>query len=382
MKELQTIIQESYESLPAMPGLYKNLGTLLQKVNDVLLEQGSETIDMDSLCEFILKTNPRARFEKEYRLQSGEIIQAVRLFFQKNFIPSIDESVRIELQEKISSILLSKLPNDDGWFLKSQIMPKLLESGLNIKGYGFVSQQDAFEVIFGEDYKSENRGKGLHPQIYVSFAVHKYAKEGTIPYKKDYNTKVLSKAGNVRKKKDTAFNKLMSFAVFPSGLDDAIRQLAEDKALKENWFYGDKNQDIRSYPILKNYLLLTFERLLAEDEEHLNDLTWEKKILTTDTNAVINTGLVDKLYEPVYALFNRNTSEISTRKWKFWTFVKSNDREHQIMTRIFGTKLPSPAHYYNQTSELVYNIKTDIGSYNWDHFIDNCRRLPIEYFRQ
>lgn len=382
MKELQTIIQESYESLPTMPGLYKDLGTLLQKVNDALLEQGSETIDMDSLCDFLLKTNPKARFEKEYHLQSGEIIQAVRLFFQKNFIPSIDESVRIELQEKISSILLSKLPNDDGWFLKSQIMPKLLESGLNIKGYGFVSQQDAFEVIFGEDYKSENRGKGLHPKIYVSFAVHKYAKEGTIPYKKEYNIKLLSKAGNVKKKKDTAFNKLMSFAVFPSGLDDAIRQLAEEKALKENWFYGDKNQDIRSYPILKNYLLLTFERLLAEDEEHLNDLTWEKKILTTDTNAVFNTGLVDKLYEPVYALFKRNTSEISTRKWKFWTFVKSNDREHQIMTRIFGTKLPSPAHYYNQTSELVYNIKTDIGSYNWDHFIDNCRRLPIDFLRE
>lgn len=383
MKELQTIIQESYESLPTMQGLYKDLGNLLQKVNNVLLEQGSETIDMDSLCDLILRTNPKARFEKEYRLQSGEIIQAVRLFFQKNFIPSIDEAVRIELQERISSILLSNMPNEDGWFIKSNIMPKLLESGLNIKGYGFVSQQDAFEVIFGEDYKSENRGDELHPKIYVSFAVHKYAKEGIIPYKKGISApKVASRNGNVRRKKLSAFDKMMGFAVFPNGFNNAIRQLAEEKALKENWFYGNKNQDPGSYPILKNYLLLTFERLLAEDEEHYNDPTWEKKIITTDKNAVFNTGLVDKLYEPVYALFNRNTSESSTRKWIFWTFVKSTDREHQLLTRIFGTNLPSPAHYYNQTSELVYNIKTEIGSYNWNHFIDNCRRLPLEFLRE
>lgn len=92
--------------------------------------------------------------------------------------------------------------------------------------------------------------------------------------------------------------------------------------------------------------------------------------------------MIDKLYEPVYALFNRNASETSTRKWIFWTFVKSTDREHQLLTRIFGTKLPSPAHYYNQTSELVYNIKTEIGSYNWNHFIDNCRRLPLEFLRE
>ncbi len=387
MKELQTIIQESYESLPTMPGMYKDFEALLQEVNNALIEQGSEAIEKESLCDFILKTNPKARFEREYRLQSGETTQAVRLFFQKNFLPSIDETVRVELQEKKSSILLSNMPNDDGWFLKSLIMPKLLESGLNIKGYGFVSQQDAFEVIFGEDYKSDNRGDELHPKIYVSFAVHKYAKEGTIPYRKDINApRVFSRNGNLRKKKLSAFDKMMSFAIFPNkgninGFNYAIRQLAEEKALKENWFYGNKNQDPGGYPILKNYFLLTFERLQAEDEEHKGDPTWEKKIMTTDKNAVFNTGLVDKLYEPVYALFSRNTNESSSRKWIFWTFVKSNDKEHQTLTRIFGTNLPAPAHYYNLTSELVYDIKTEIGSYNWDHFIDNCRRLPLDFLR-
>ena len=68
-------------------------------------------------------------------------------------------------------------------------------------------------------------------------------------------------------------------------------------------------------------------------------------------------------------------------KKAFWTFVKSNDREHQVLTRIFGTNLPAPAHYYNSTSELVYNIKTEIGSYNWDHFIDHCERLPLDFLR-
>lgn len=83
MKELLIIIQECYESLPTMPGLYKNLDILLQNVNNALLEQGSEAIDMNFLCDFILKTNPKARIEMEYRLQSGEIIPLHTHLFSK-----------------------------------------------------------------------------------------------------------------------------------------------------------------------------------------------------------------------------------------------------------------------------------------------------------
>ncbi len=261
---------------------------------------------------------------------------------------------------------------------------------------GFESVKKAIINLFPDEFEFRpylirriptNNG-GLTSEIVsseIESSVHNDAKEGILPYKKDLST-TKSTSRNERLRK-TAYDKLMEFAFFPyppNGFSNAIKQLAEEKALKENWFYGNKNQYPGSYPILKNYLLLTFERLLAEDEEHIGDTNWEKKILTAadDDYAVFNTGLVDKLYEPVYAWFRRNNNPKIPRKWSFKSFVKSSDKEHQSLTRIFGTNLPAPAHYYNQTSELVYNVKSEIGSYNWDHFIDNCDRLPLEFLRE
>ena len=94
---------------------------------------------------------------------------------------------------------------------------------------------------------------------------------------------------------------------------------------------------------------------------------------------MFNTGLVDQLYDPIYAWFGKN--EKREGGWIFRQFVKSSDREMQTLTRIFGTNMPETAHYYNSTSELVYDIRRDIGSYNWDHFVQRCDRLPIGFLK-
>lgn len=185
----------------------------------------------------------------------------------------------------------------------------------------------------------------------------------------------------------SAYEKLMKFAYFPrkdaknpkNGFQQAIEILANEKVLKEDWSY--KDQDAEDYPILKSYFLRTFERLQSEDEKHLNDELWNTKIRFSKDrlNVVFNTGLVDSLFEPVYAFFKKNPHR--ENQWVFIAFIKSNDKEHQTLTRIFGTELPAPAHYYDNTSELVYNIKEGIGTYNWDHIIERCDRLPIEFLR-
>lgn len=62
-------------------------------------------------------------------------------------------------------------------------------------------------------------------------------------------------------------------------------------------------------------------------------------------------------------------------------FVGSQDRNRQTLTREFGTELPAPAHYYNSTSELVFNIKSDIGAMNWNHLFDHCERFPESFLQ-
>lgn len=176
-------------------------------------------------------------------------------------------------------------------------------------------------------------------------------------------------------------SKIMEFSLFlplKTGYDNAIKELAT-KALPEQWYYGDETH--ASFPILKSYLNYTFDRLCTEDQDHVHDQYWVKKIKVSDDGrfCVFNTGLVDQLYDPIYAWFGKN--EKREGGWIFRQFVKSSDREMQTLTRIFGTNMPETAHYYNSTSELVYDIRRDIGSYNWDHFVQRCDRLPIGFLK-
>lgn len=385
MRDLKAIVSECYEKLPTLPGYYRVFTDLLSEVNGTLSAESMDQIDEDSLCEFV-QENFQAKIEREYK--SGEnIFTAIRINLPVS-CPTLSEEEKNNLKRRISTVLLSSLQGQDGWYELVKIGPVLKTAGIDYKSIGFPQLTKLLQTVFDDDFKCEERGDSMRPNIkFVNLNIEKFAEENTSPFTPEIrDAKTTSKNAVTKWKKPSAFDKLMNFAIFPNkgevnGFNYAIRQLAEEKVLKENWYYGNPENDLGTYPILKNYLLLTFERLLAEDEEHSNDPNWKKKILTTEKNAVFNTGLVDKLYEPVYALFNRNLNERQTRKWVFWTFVKSNDREHQILTRIFGTNLPTPAHYYNSTSELVYNIKKEIGSYNWDHFIDHCERLPLEFLR-
>lgn len=187
--------------------------------------------------------------------------------------------------------------------------------------------------------------------------------------------------------KKSAFNKLMAFATFPSrdkeskksGFAQAIDSL-KSKVLAEHWYFGEDESD--KTPILNNYIVMTFERLLEEDKAHADDPNWRKKILVSGNVCVFNTGLVDNLFEPVYAAFNKNSNPNANREWVFWAFINSTDPYRQILTRSFGSELPLPAHYYDNTAELVFNIKLKVDlSGCWDHIIKNCSRMPIEFLQ-
>lgn len=377
MNNIKSIVAECYAALPTLPGYFVSFEALYENVNNVICENGMEETNREELRSAILEAWPKAKFEDAY-VYANKTICAVRIVISKEVSLSSEEKTK--LKNTIVDVLTTKCMSDDGWYDVVAVAPQIKESGIDYKEYGFSKFIDMLKTAFDENITIDDRGNKTKKYVRIMADGEPLSSVANDSKIRIFSSRV-SKSNKENWKRQSAHDKLMSFAIFPKGgYNSAIKELA-DKALHENWFYGSEEDDPGNFPILRSYIEHTFERLQAQDEEHACDPTWEHKILTTDRNAVFNTGLVDRLYEPIYALFNRNLNESSDRRWCFWCFVKSNDKEHQYLTRIFGTNLPSPAHYYDCSSELVYDIRAKIGSYNWDHFIDNCARLPKDFLK-
>jgi CheY-like chemotaxis protein len=151
------------------------------------------------------------------------------------------------------------------------------------------------------------------------------------------------------------------FIFFPTKLSELA-----DLALKEEWDDGwgtDK-------PILKNYLNHTFLRL-----------QYEKKIfISTDSAyAVFNTGLVDAVYQPIFAFFTRNKRANARQPFFLTSFCRAGDPgDGQRIIRLFG-RTPDAAEYFNDPADTVYDLSKGAPHVNWDHIFDNIDRLPVAF---
>jgi hypothetical protein len=141
--------------------------------------------------------------------------------------------------------------------------------------------------------------------------------------------------------------------------------------LKERWYYKVQNPAF-PFPILSKYLTYTFFRLSKEQE----------KIRMTDQYAAFNTGLVNNLYEPIYALFEKNRMQ-GRQEWYFKEFCISGvGKAGKILASNFNP-LPQRAQFYDNPSELIYDINAPEPQLNWNHIIlDNVSRLPIEFLEE
>jgi hypothetical protein len=141
-------------------------------------------------------------------------------------------------------------------------------------------------------------------------------------------------------------------------------------ALEERWWFGSELDT--SYPILWNYLRFTFVRLRQE-----------KKVREIDEDGVrlaaFNTGLVDKRYEPIYALF-RNNAIPDHQKWRFSSFcVPGEGRDGKDLVRNLKP-LPIAAHYFEKVQDMIYDVTAGKPEVDWEHIIvENTDRLPIAF---
>lgn len=212
------------------------------------------------------------------------------------------------------------------------------------KGFGFI-------VSRGEDIFVHHTGlpEGYVPQPedIVSFE-ETVGKDGrlratsVVPHEGDFSNAPINGA-SPKRPIDTA--ELYDWAYMPmqrSSSQSILKSLA-NLALTEDWSYREHPLDeVDQFGVLRSYIRYTFTRL-----HH------EKKIVELDDLAAFNTGLVDRFYEPIYALFERNDRE--TIPWKFRSFcISGQGDEGKLLFRRF-TNLPVEARYFGGIDDVFFD---------------------------
>lgn len=152
-------------------------------------------------------------------------------------------------------------------------------------------------------------------------------------------------------------------------------QKLKEIALKEDWHYG--NNDDGTNPILENYLLFTFKRLTQEGG----------KILTNKEYAVFDTGLVDKRYDSIYAIFTKNPNYTSYNsrfhEWVLSAFAPETDRYWGLIIGDNFNPLPKRANYFSSADQMYYDTTQNPPTLSDDHIIiDNIDRFPVDFLEQ
>jgi hypothetical protein len=180
-----------------------------------------------------------------------------------------------------------------------------------------------------------------------------------------------------RRSPGTLITRWSNLAVDPVNVESDIGRQMRDHmpelatlALGEPWcFEYDKGRD--DYSILRKYIKYTFYRTFQE-----------RKIAFSKTHATFNTGLVDELFEPIYALFARNT-RLGSRPYRFVDFCVVGDQGSgkELMSRFSLPERPEPAQYIKNFDEVIFDPRCPV-SIQPTHVIDDAilkGRYPLEF---
>jgi cold shock CspA family protein len=152
----------------------------------------------------------------------------------------------------------------------------------------------------------------------------------------------------------------------------SVLELLATRALQERWFYGQSPNPHNPYPVLDNYLKYTFLKLKRTG-----------RVIEKGNVATFNTGLVDELYDPIYALFDRNPQK-GCAPWAFYDFcVPGKGPSGRKLTSMFDP-LPEPPIYFSSNFDMLLETTKDIHV-DYEHVIhDGIRRdrFPVDFVRQ
>lgn len=240
----------------------------------------------------------------------------------------------------------------DGWCNLATLGTKLSANGIDYKGMGYGRLKDFMSSLNIFDFEAD-RNRQV-PILYVC---------------KKQNP-VLS--ANLQKSRTTPKNvqtpSLFDWA-YMGHYDSMMQDLAE-LALDETWSLGSSSKLV----ILDSYLRYTFNKLWTEGKIcYTQDDTGKKY-------AAFNTGLVDDLYKPIYALFKENTR--GPQEWTRDDFCVAGEDSGKKLVSLFDT-LPPAANYFTNLSDLLYDTSKGTPILDSRHIIiENIQRFPYAVLKE
>ncbi|WP_293576274.1 DUF3825 domain-containing protein [Prevotella sp.] len=293
------------------------------------------------------------------------------------------------MKKKIEGVFKTTVCDTDGWVPFAIFGQKISRS--EYEAMGFLNIREVVRCLFGKRIEFRQGDISKHE---APVQVRDLKMVGREDFISTPTTTRLTTETFKPKQGSYLGNELDKYAYFPrpkdmpglKGWDAAVNSLAVNLALEERWYYDDADKQNR--PILKNYLSFTFQRLQYEDKLEKeaaakNNRQPRLKILENQQYAVWNTGLVDNIYDPIYAYFMRNDGRTPTIKqpWVFMGFNTANSSQQKIMSSF--PYRPERASYFNDPRELLYDTRATEPTLDWDHFLkDNISRLPIGFIKK
>lgn len=266
-----------------------------------------------------------------------------------------------EILQKIIQVLDNN-KGTDGWTDLAVIGKPLTDLGVNYKALGYLKLRELIEEY--QENIEIKRDETSHKVPVL------YARQKLVGGQSQNKSTVTATVPRQPAKRSGAIPQNLMQWAWMSDFRQAVNDL-KNIALKERWFYKTQNPAF-PFPILSKYLTYTFFRLSKEPG----------KIKMTDQYAAFNTGLVNNLYEPIYALFEKNRVQ-GRQEWYFHEFCISGvGKAGKILASNFNP-LPERAHYFSNPSELIYDSNAPEPQLNWNHIIlDNVSRLPIDFLEE
>lgn len=170
----------------------------------------------------------------------------------------------------------------------------------------------------------------------------------------------------------SVLSKLKDWA-YLGNINDMLIKLVEMNLLDgDKWVYPNGLPNYPNYPILFNLLQCTFCRL-----------QYQRKVAYSIDGryAAFNTGLVNKKYMSIVALFSKNDEGFKSQ-WIFKDFIIPGQREGKILNQKFKGEI-EPASFYDDPSELIYNLKLGSPMIDYEHILaQRVYRLPEKFLEQ
>ncbi|MDY6387112.1 MAG: DUF3825 domain-containing protein [Fibrobacter sp.] len=288
---------------------------------------------------------------------------------------NLSEEQKAKLEKKIKDIIAS-LEEPGSWCNLTTVAHKLRENDIFYKEYGFARLTD-FMNEFSNSFELRSRQNQIEgapsiPEIRI--------KTGNSDSPKQTNNGTSYTGTFGKKTYNTPKHNKPSKRFFEWAFVDKakIEDLAENLAIREKWYFGEEEpaEPTKKYMILIKYLIHTYGKLC--DEKGI----FESKDEEGEPLAAFNTGLVDKKYEYIYALFRKNKNQKINKEW--WLagfFTAGSDWGGKLLVRCFNPLPPRADYFKGSMKYVLYEPSSGEFHLDYDHIlIENCRRLPAKFF--